>query len=83
MSEISDLSQSKQELSRQRNDQLCDITAETSSEVLAMAARSKPVLRIRIRINFARLDADPGQKLPTKIEESEEISCFKVLDVLF
>ncbi len=33
---------------------------------------------------LSRLDADPGgQKWPTKIEKSEEISCFEVLDVLF
>jgi hypothetical protein len=42
------------------------------------------VLRIRIRIDIGRLDPDPGgQKLPTKIEKSEEISCFEILDVLF
>ncbi len=37
-------------------------------------------IRIRIRIQ----DPDPGgQKWPTKIEKSEEISSFEVLDVLF
>jgi hypothetical protein len=30
------------------------------------------------------VDPDPGeQKLPTKIEKSQEISCFEVLDVLY
>ncbi len=35
---------------------------------------------------FEVLDRDTdtrGQKLPTKIEKSKEISCFEVLDVLF
>jgi hypothetical protein len=33
---------------------------------------------------FELLDPDPGgQKLPTKIEKSRELSCFEVLDVLF
>jgi hypothetical protein len=43
----------------------------------------KAVFRIRIRIDFGRLepDPDPGeQKLPTKIEKK---LCFEVLDVLF
>jgi hypothetical protein len=35
------------------------------------------MLRIRIRIDFVRLDSDQGgQKSPTKTEKSEEISCF-------
>jgi hypothetical protein len=38
----------------------------------------------RIRIDFYQLDPDPGgKKLPTNTERSEEISSFKVLDVLF
>jgi hypothetical protein len=37
---------------------------------------------IRIRIGNAKPDQG-GQKGPTKIEESEEVSCFFVLDVLF
>jgi hypothetical protein len=42
------------------------------------------VLWIRIRVDFGQPDPDPGgQKLPTKIEKGEEISCFEVLDVLF
>jgi hypothetical protein len=33
---------------------------------------------------FELLDPDPGgQKLPTKIESSKDISCFEVLDALF
>jgi hypothetical protein len=50
-----------------------------------LTAGRKPVLRIRIRIDFGRLNPDPGgQKITTKIEKSEEISCFEVLDdVLF
>jgi hypothetical protein len=36
------------------------------------------------RIDFDRLDTDlEGQKWQTKIEKSEEISCFDVQDVLF
>jgi len=43
-----------------------------------------PVLRIRIRVGFGRLDLDPGrQNLPTKIQKSERMSCFEVLDILF
>jgi hypothetical protein len=86
MPESLDFAQSKKEMSRQRNGQLCDITDETSSEVLAMEARYKPVLRIRICINFAQLDPDPGArraKITHKDRKSEEISCSKVLDVLF
>jgi hypothetical protein len=42
------------------------------------------VLRIRIRVGFGRLDLDPGrQNLPTKIQKSERMSCFEVLDILF
>jgi hypothetical protein len=44
------------------------------------------MLRIRIRIDFGLLDLDPnpgGQQLPSKIEKTEEISSFEVLDVLF
>ncbi len=41
-------------------------------------------IRIRILIQIADPDPDPGgQKLPTKIENSTESSCFEVLDVLF
>ncbi len=37
----------------------------------------QPVFWIRIRIDFDRLDPDPGgQKCPTKIEKSLENSCF-------
>ncbi len=50
----------------------------------------QPVFRIWIRIQSSQwirirnLDPDPrGQQLDTKIEKSEEISCFEVLDVLF
>jgi hypothetical protein len=53
--------------------------------VYASTCHTKPLLRIRIRIDFGRLDPDPdpgGQKLPTKVEKSENISCFKVLDIL-
>jgi hypothetical protein len=33
---------------------------------------------------FGRLYSDPaGQKLPTIIKKSEEISCFEAMDVLF
>jgi hypothetical protein len=56
-----------------------------SNIVYACTCHTKPVLRIRIRIDFGRLDPDPdpgGQKLPTKVEKSEDISCFKVLDIL-
>jgi hypothetical protein len=42
------------------------------------------MLWIRIRIDFGQLDPDPGgKKWPKKIEKSEEISRFEVLDVLF
>jgi hypothetical protein len=35
-------------------------------------------------IRSVDLDPDPeGQKLPAKIEKSQEILCFEVLDVLF
>ncbi len=41
-------------------------------------------IRILIRIEFGRLDPDPGgQKLPTKSGKNLKISCFEVLDVLF
>jgi hypothetical protein len=36
------------------------ISAETSSAVFALQAISKPVLQIRIRIDFGQLDPDPG-----------------------
>ncbi len=39
-----------------------------------------------IRINFGELDPDPdlgGPKITQKIEESEDILCSEVLDVLF
>ncbi len=47
----------------------------------------KPVMRIRIRIDFGLLDPDPGTHWDVqiriqkgkKIEKSEEISCFEVL----
>jgi hypothetical protein len=39
--------------------------------------------QIRIRIQIADLDLDPGgQKRPTKIEKNTEFSRFEVLDVL-
>ncbi len=45
--------------------------------------RCKLTSRQWIRIDFGRLDPDPGrQKLPTQLEKSEEVSCFEVLDVL-
>jgi hypothetical protein len=47
-------------------------------------AISKAGFRIRIQSGSANPDPDPGeQKLPTKVEENYEISCFEVLlDVL-
>jgi hypothetical protein len=44
------------------------------------------VFRIRIRIDFGRLDPEPdpgGQKSPQKLKKIKKISCFEVLDVLF
>ncbi len=47
-------------------------------ELLLSANVLKPVLWIRIRTDFGRLDADPGwQKRPTKIEKNELFSYFK------
>jgi hypothetical protein len=43
-----------------------------------------PLLRIRIRVGFGRLDSDQGrQKLPTKIQKVKECRFFEVLDILF
>jgi hypothetical protein len=48
-----------------------------------------PVLRIRIRIHFGRLDPDPnwefesGSRRAKMNHKSEESSSFEVLDVLF
>jgi hypothetical protein len=44
----------------------------------------KIVFRIRIRIDFGRLDPDQGeQKRPTSVEKKLRNFMFKVLDVLF
>jgi hypothetical protein len=63
MLESSDFAQSKKKKASFQNDQLCDITTETSSAVLAMQARSKLVLRIRIYIDFSRLGQDPERNI--------------------
>jgi hypothetical protein len=41
------------------------------------------VFRIQIRIDFGRLDPDPGKNEPQKIEKREEISSCEMLVVLF
>jgi hypothetical protein len=45
----------------------------------------RPVLWIRewIRIDFGGLDPYPGRQKCLRIEKSEEISSFKMLDVLY
>jgi hypothetical protein len=41
------------------------------------------VLWIRIRIDFSRMDQDPGGKNSQRLEKGEPISSLEMLDVLF